>query len=176
MGFAGTGSSFIGNRGEFSSAANRHRVKPVCERLVATVAVALLLSAFLAGCSGFFVGPTLTAVYVNPAGPTIAASNTVQLVAHGIYSDGHQSVITGNSLSWSSSAPTIATVTSPEGVVTGASTGTATITATVTATVPGSGCQVAVNLSSGTPTISKVCSSATTETLTANVNVSVTGE
>ena len=174
MGSAGTGSGFVGNRGEFSSAAGGQRLKRVCGRLVLTVAVSLFLSAFLAACSGFFFSSnSLSSTFINPAGPTIAISDTVQLVVHGMYTDGSQNEIGGGSVSWSSSDPTIATVTSPGGLVTGVAVGTATITSTTTATIPGSGCQTVVSV--GPPLqIQQVCHPASTETLTATANVSVT--
>ncbi len=137
MGSAGTENSFVGNRGEFSSGATGHRLKRVRQRPVLTVAVALFLSVFLTSCGGgFFLHPTLSTTYINPASATIATSNTVQLAVHGIYSDGSQQEVNGDSVTWSSSDPTIATVTSPGGLVTGASAGNATITATTTATDP----------------------------------------
>jgi len=173
MGSAGTGSSFVGNRSEFCSGAGGQRLKRVREQLVPTVAVGLFLSAFLAGCSGFFINPSIGSTYISPASATIATSDTVQLVAHGVYANGSQNEISGDSVSWSSSEPTIATVTSPGGLVTGVSVGTATITATTTATVPGSGCKDVVSL--GPPIqLQKICSGTSTQTFIATVNVSVT--
>ena len=175
MGSAGTEDSFVGNRGEFSSGAGGHRRKRVRQRPVLTVAVALFLSVFLASCGGgFFIHPSLSTTYINPASATIATSNTVQLAVHGMYSDGSQQTVNGDSVSWSSSDPTIATVSSPGGLVTGASAGTATITATTTATLPGTGCQVVVTISNGSPILSKTCYGYSTETLTATINVNVT--
>ena len=139
------------------------------------VVVGLFLSAFLAGCGGgFFIHPTLSSTYINPASATIATSKTAQLAVLGKYSDGSQQGIGGDSVSWSSSDPTIATVTSPGGLVTGVSAGTAIITSTTSATIPGTGCVVTVSLSNGSPTLSKTCSSDSIETLTATVNVNVT--
>jgi uncharacterized protein YjdB len=175
MGSARTENSFVGNRGEFSSGASGRRLKRVRQRPVLTVAVALFLSVFLAGCGGgFFLHPTLSTTYINPASATIATSNKVQLAVHGIYSDGSQQEVNGDSVTWSSSDPTIANVTSPGGLVTGASAGAATITATTTATVPGTGCQVVVTVSNGSPVLSKVCYGNSTETLTTTINVNVT--
>jgi uncharacterized protein YjdB len=142
---------------------------------VLTVAVALFLSVILTSCGGgFFIAPTLSTTYINPASATIASSKTVQLAVHGMYSDGSQQVVDGNSVTWSSSDPEVASVTSSGGLVTGASAGTATITSTTTATIQGSGCQVVVSLSSGSPLLSKTCAGNSTETLTATVNVNVT--
>lgn len=113
-------------------------------------------------------------MWVNPATATITPTNTVQLAAVGLYSDGNQQNIAENSVTWSSSDPTVATVSSPGGLVTGAGAGTATITATATVTVQGTGCQVQVSITSGSPLLSKVCYGNTTETLTATINVNVT--
>ena len=175
MGSSGTENSFVGNRVESSVGAGAHRRKRVRQRTVLTVAVALFLSVFLAACGGsFFIHPSLSSTFINPASATIATSNTVQLTVHGMYSDGSQQKVNGDSVSWSSSDPTIATVTSPGGLVTGASAGTATITATTTATVPGTGCQVVVTVSNGSPLLSKNCYGSSTETLTSTINVNVT--
>ena len=175
MGSSGTENSFVGNRVESSVGAGAHRRKRVRQRTVLTVAVALFLSVFLAACGGsFFIHPSLSSTFINPASATIATSNTVQLTVHGMYSDGSQQKVNGDSVSWSSSDPTIATVTSPGGLVTGASAGTATITATTTATVPGTGCQVVVTVSNGSPLLSKTCYGSSTETLTSTINVNVT--
>jgi uncharacterized protein YjdB len=92
--------------------------------------IAVLLCLTWAGCSGFFISPTLSSIYISPPSATIAENNTVQLTATGTYSDGSQNQITGSAVGWSSSPDTIATVTSPGGLVTGVDTGTATITAT----------------------------------------------
>jgi trimeric autotransporter adhesin len=175
MGSARTENSFVGIRGEFSSGADGHQRKSVRQQSVLTVAIALFLSVFLASCGGgFFIHPTLSTTYINPASATIATSNTVKLAVHGIYSDGNQQEVNGDSVTWSSSDPTIATVTSPGGLVTGASAGTATITATTTATIPGTGCQVVVSVTNGSPVLAKVCYGNSTETLTSTINVNVT--
>jgi uncharacterized protein YjdB len=172
---AGTEDPFVGNRVEFSSNARGHRWKRVLQQPVLTVAVALFLSAVLTSCGGgFFVHPSLSNTFIDPASATLAKSKTVQLAVRGMYSDGSLQEVNGDSVTWSSSDPTIATVSSPGGLVTGASVGSATITATTTATVQGTGCQVVVSINNGSPTLSKVCSGNSTETLTATVNVNVT--
>ena len=174
MGSAGTGSSFVGNRGEFSSGAGGHRLKRVRQRPVRTVAVGLFLFAFLTGCGGgFFLHPSLSTMWVSPASATIASSDTVRLAAYGMYSDGVQTKINEDSVTWSSSDPTIATVSSPGGLVTGVSLGTATITATATVTVQGRGCEVQVSIAGGSPVLTKVCYNNSTETLTSTINVNV---
>src|SRR6202046_608476 len=143
---AGTENSFVSNRGELSSGGGVHRRKRVHQRPALTVAVALFLSVFLASCGGgFFIPPSLSTTYINPASATIATSKTIQLAVHGMYSDGSKQEDKGNSVTWSSSDPTIATFSSPGGLVTGASAGSATITATTTATIPGTGCRGVVS-------------------------------
>jgi uncharacterized protein YjdB len=172
---AGTEDSFVGNRGEFFSGAGEHRRKRVRQRPVLTVAVALFLSAYLTSCGGgFFLHPSLSNTFIDPASATLAKSKTVQLAVRGMYSDGSQQQVNEDSVTWSSSDPTIATVSSSGGLVTGASAGTATITATTTATIPGTGCHVVVSINNGSPTLAKICTGNSTETLTATVNVNVT--
>ncbi len=175
MGSVGTEDSFVGKRVEFSSSVRGNRRKRVSQRPVLVVAIALFLSAVLTSCGGgFFLHPTLSTTYINPASATLATSKTVQLAVHGMYSDGSQQEVNGDSVTWSTSDPAIATVSSPGGLVTGASAGTATITATTTATLPGTGCVVTVSVSNGSPVLAKTCYGASIETLTATVNVNVT--
>jgi len=103
----------------------------------------LLISALGAGCSGFFVNPTLTALAVGPQA-TINQATTVQMTAVGTYNDGTTQTLTSG-IFWSSSATNIATINTA-GLVTGVSPGDATITAsagavngttTVTVTITG---------------------------------------
>ncbi len=170
----GTEDSFVGNRSESVSGVRGHRRKEICRRPALIVAVALCLSAVLTSCGGgFFIHPTLSTTFINPASATVAASKTAQFAVRGMYSDGSQQDVNGDSVTWSSSDPAIATVSS-QGLVTGASAGSAIITATTTATLPATGCQVTVSISNGSPVLSKTCYGASTETLTATVNVNVT--
>jgi uncharacterized protein YjdB len=129
MGFAGTGSSFVDSRGELSPDMGGHRPTRVRRRLVLTVAVSLALSPFLTSCSGFFIKPSISSIFIQPSSATVGVSQQVSLAAFATYSDGTQNQISGDSVGWSSSDSTIATVTSPGGSVTGVAIGTATITA-----------------------------------------------
>ncbi|HLI77359.1 MAG TPA: Ig-like domain-containing protein [Acidobacteriaceae bacterium] len=143
-------------------------------RRLLTGAVSLFLTAFLAACGGgFFIHPSLSSTYISPATAAIAIGKTAQLTVYGIYSDGSTQQVGGSATSWTSSDPAVATVSSPGGLVTGVSAGTATITATTTATIQGTGCQVVVSISNGTPVLSNVCYGNSTETLTATINVTV---
>jgi trimeric autotransporter adhesin len=96
-------------------------------RVVLTGGIAVILCVTW-GCSGFFINPTLSSIYVTPASSTVAVNSTVQLSATGSYSDGSQKPISGETVSWSSSDTTVATITSPGGLVTGVASGTASIT------------------------------------------------
>ena len=173
MGSAGTERSFVGKQ-ECFAVAGQHRPNRL-HRPALIVAIALLMAIFLTGCGGgFFSHPTLSTMYVNPASATLTASNTTQLAAYGTYSDGSQSKINEKNVTWTSSDPSVATVSSSDGLVTGVAAGTATITATATIIVPGTGCQVLVSIANGSPQLSKVCYGTSTETLTSAINVNVT--
>jgi len=166
MGSAGTGSSFVDNRGEFS-AAGAHRPKRV-RQLVATVAVALFSSAFLSSCSGFFIKPTISSIYITPSAATVGVGQMVSLSATATYSDGSQNQISGSSVGWTSSDNTIATVTSPGGSVTGVAIGTATITASaqgVTGTAT-----VTVTLANITSLVINTTQGSTTNQTTATIS------
>ena len=71
---------------------------------------------------------TLKSLTITPVNPSIANSTSLQLTAAGVFSDGSTQDLTA-SVTWTSSAATIATVSSG-GVVTGAGLGSATIAAT----------------------------------------------
>jgi phospholipase C len=95
------------------------------------------------GSAGLTVLPALVSIAVSPATATIAAGNTQQFTATGVYSDGSEQNLTG-SVSWSSSANAVATIVAG-GLATGEGVGTATIsaslqsitgTATLTVTAP----------------------------------------
>jgi len=74
------------------------------------------------------VTPVLTSVTVTPATSSIAVAGTTTLTASP--KDQNGAAFVGATTTFSSSAPTIATVNSTTGVVTGVAAGTATITAT----------------------------------------------
>lgn len=103
--------------------------------------------ALAVSCSGFFVNPTVSAITIDPASPTVSIGGTFQLNAAGTDSNGNAVTLTagtsctGTTVCWSSGTPTVATI-STGGLLTGVSVGTSTITAssgtasaTATATV-----------------------------------------
>ena len=103
--------------------------------LTATASGAVSVTAAMGGVSGsasVTIAPKLVSIAITPASKTIAKSTKQQFVATGTYSDGTTQVITG-SVSWSSSASTVASVsdTAPtKGLALGVAAGTANITAT----------------------------------------------
>ena len=78
--------------------------------------------------AGRIDNPVVAIVAVNPSSSTINGGSTVQFTATGTYTDGTVANIS-NSATWSSSNPSVATV-SASGLATGAGAGTTTITAT----------------------------------------------
>jgi hypothetical protein len=70
----------------------------------------------------------VASVTVTPNAPTVKVGAAATLAA--TLKDDQGSVLNGRSVTWSSSAPTIATIDAASGVVTGVATGTATMTAT----------------------------------------------
>jgi hypothetical protein len=132
------------------------------ERSLKVIAVLLLL-ALGAGCTGFFVNPTLSSIAIGPQGQTISSTTTLQMAATGNYSDGSTKDLTGKAL-WSSSTPSCATINggglvTPVSNVTGvcsttisASSGTvtpATTTVTVSGGIPS---QITLSASTTNPT------------------------
>ncbi len=79
----------------------------------------------LTGCGSFFVNPTLASMKVSPAGLFVQSGHTQQMTATAIYSDGKTQNLTG-AANWTSSSPSVATVTS-NGVVSGLITGSTMI-------------------------------------------------
>ncbi len=105
------------------------RLRSHTRRVILTTAIAFLLCLVWASCSGFFINPSLSSIFITPAATTVAISGSQQLIATGTYSDGSKNTLTGDTVGWSTSDNTVATVTNG-GLVKGVATGTATITAT----------------------------------------------
>jgi len=103
-------------------------------RLPLTLAFAgLLMMAFGAGCRGFFPKPVLQSIAINPTAPQVSVGQTQTLQAFGTYDDGNRSAITSG-VGWSSSDPTVATITGAgSAVITGVAPGSTTISASAQA-------------------------------------------
>ena len=96
------------------------------------VFTALVSLAVGVSCKGFFVKPTLTAVGITPATPTITdgtTNNTQQFSAVGTFDDGSHG---STSVTWASSSSTTVASISSSGLATAIGAGTTTITATST--------------------------------------------
>lgn len=96
----------------------------------------LVVAAFGAGCSGFFVDPTLTSLNITPASPSVQVAQTTSLSAYAVNSNNQGQTLTSG-VSWSTSDPTTATITGAcaNGVLCGSATisGVAAGSATITA-------------------------------------------
>jgi len=99
----------------------------------------------------------LVSVSINAPTNTIAVGQTTTIIAIGL--DGAGDPVPGTSPAWQSSAPAIATVTSPGGLVTGVAAGTAVLTATV-------GSKTAQTTIIVVPAVSTSCSGVTPLSLT----------
>ena len=104
---------------------------------IAGAIAALAMLALAASCTGFFQNPTVSSITIDPPNPTVGfgpGASSVQLTAAATFNDGSTGTLnggtscTGSSVCWSSSDPTVATVTTG-GLLTGVSAGTSTITA-----------------------------------------------
>jgi hypothetical protein len=93
---------------------------------------ALLTLALAVSCRGFFVNPTLTSVAISPTAPQVEQGKTLQLQAFGTFDDGTRSQIKSG-VSWSSDTPTVATIDTNSGIVTGVAPGTSGISASAQA-------------------------------------------
>jgi hypothetical protein len=95
------------------------------KRLPLTIAfTVLLVAAFGAGCSGFFINNTLESVAVQPSSASINVNATQTFSLWGTYQDGTRSQITSGVV-WTTSDSTIVSLNNATG--TGVTPGTATI-------------------------------------------------
>jgi trimeric autotransporter adhesin len=121
----------------------------------------LLVLGVAAGCTGFFVNPTLSSLAIGPQNQTITNSNTLQMTATGTYSDGSTKDLTGKVV-WSSSTTSCATINS-SGLVKPAATVSGVCNTTVSAAfgtvTPAT---TTVTVTSGTPTSITLTASTTT--------------
>ena len=93
-----------------------------------TTTITATLGNISANSTVTITGATLTSIAITPSNPSLPVGLSQQLTATGTYSDGSTQDLT-NTATWSSSAPSVASVSSTGNVVIGA-TGSATITAT----------------------------------------------
>lgn len=118
---------------------------------------ALATLALAVSCTGFFQNPTVSSITIDPPNPTVAFgpnAATQQMTAAATYSDGSTGTLsagtscTGNTVCWSSSDPTVASI-SEGGLLTGLSAGTTTITAasgSITATTTATAAEIVTSV------------------------------
>ena len=121
----------------------------------------LFVLAVGAGCTGFFVNPTLSSLSIGPQNQTITTSQTLQMSATGTFNDGSTKDLTGKVL-WSSGTQSCATIRStglliPATTVSGIC--NTTISAAFGAVTPAT---TTVTVSAGTPTSITLTASTTT--------------
>ena len=97
------------------------RFSPV---LIIVIAISAL---FFTSCNGFFVDPTVTAITVTPASPSLVKGATQQFSAVATYSDGSTKVL--SDAVWTTSSVATLLVNST-GLGTALSAGSATVSAT----------------------------------------------
>jgi hypothetical protein len=127
------------------------------ELRIAGAIAALATLALAVSCTGFFQNPTVSSITIDPPNPTVSFgpnSATQQMTAAATYSDGSTGSLqagtscTGNTVCWSSSDPTVASI-SGGGLLTGLSAGTTTITAAsgaITATTTATAAEVVTSM------------------------------
>jgi hypothetical protein len=118
---------------------------------------ALATLALAVSCTGFFQNPTVSSITIDPPNPTVAFgpnAATQQMTAAATFSDGSTGPLsagtscTGSTVCWSSSDPTVASI-STGGLLTGLSAGTTTITAAsgaITATTSATAAEVVTSM------------------------------
>jgi trimeric autotransporter adhesin len=118
---------------------------------------ALATLALAVSCTGFFQNPTVSSITIDPPNPTVAYGQnaaTQQMTAVASYSDGSTGTLTagtsctGNTVCWSSSDPSVASI-STGGLLTGLSAGTTTLTAAsgaITATTTATAAEVVTSI------------------------------
>jgi trimeric autotransporter adhesin len=139
-----------------------------------SLGVALLVMALGAGCTGFFVNPTLSSIAIGPQNQTITTSSTLQMSATGTYSDGSTKDLTGK-VAWSSSTASCATING-SGLIQPLSSVIGICTSTISASYGTvSPATTTVTVSGGTPTQITVTASTTTPSPNSSVTFTAMG-
>ncbi len=132
------------------------------------------ITASAAGVSGTAAitvnaGPTVTSISLDPTSATLNVGQTVDITSTVNWSNGTSTVPYDSYLTWTSSAPSVATVNAG-GVVTGVAAGTTTITASlggVSRTAP-------ITVSATAPTLTSISLNPTSATGTAGQTLDIT--
>jgi uncharacterized protein YjdB len=94
-----------------------------------TSSISATMSSITGSTALTVTAPVLVSIAVTPASASVAAGQTTQFTATGTFTDNTKRDVT-NSVTWTSSSPSIATISSI-GVATGKTSGSATVTATI---------------------------------------------
>jgi subtilisin family serine protease/uncharacterized protein YjdB len=141
--------------------------------------LALFAIVMLSGCSGGGGGggassPTLMKIDITPTSASVAKGESTNLTATGIFSNGSTSDLT-TQVNWTSASPTIASIVSNVGLVTGVTVGTTNVIATMSGvSSPAVNISVTVSVVTGitiTATSASI-SKGSTSTLTATATYS----
>ncbi len=114
-------------------------------------------------------GPTLISISLDIINATLNVGQTVDITSTANWSNGTSTVPYDSYLTWTSSAPSVATVNAG-GVVTGVAAGTATITASLN----GISKTAAITVSTAAPTLTSITLNATTATGTRGQTMDLT--
>jgi len=103
-----------------------------------------------AGCNGFFVDPTLSSITVSPSSATLQTDGqTMQLTATGVFDDGSTKNLSGSGTTWTSSDPSVVSV-SNSGLVTLVAANNPATTSSVTITATNGGATGSATVCAGT--------------------------
>jgi uncharacterized protein YjdB len=114
-------------------------------------------------------GPTVTSISLSPASATLNVGQTVDITSTANWSNGTSTVPYDSYLTWTSSAPSVATVNAG-GVVTGVAAGSATITASL----GGVSRSAAITVSATAPTLTSITLNPTSATGSAGQTMDIT--
>ena len=114
-------------------------------------------------------GPTLSSISLDPASATLNVGQTVDITSTANWSNGTSSVPWDSYLTWTSSAPSVATVNAG-GVVTALAAGTTTITASLN----GVSRTAAITVSATAPTLTSISLNPTSATGTRGQTMDIT--
>ncbi len=114
-------------------------------------------------------GPTVTSISLDPASATLNIGQTVDITSTVNWSNGTSTVPYDSHLTWTSSAPSVATVNAG-GVVTGVAAGAATITASLN----GVSRTAAITVSAAAPTLTSITLNPTSATGSAGQTMDIT--
>ncbi|HUQ87853.1 MAG TPA: PKD domain-containing protein [Vicinamibacterales bacterium] len=123
------------------------------------------------GATGLTVGPaTLASIVVTPANPVLLTTESLQLVATGVLTDGTSQSLAGQ-VNWVSTDPAKAGINATTGIATGLVPGPTTINATKGSITGSTSLTVQAKVSDSTPPAVAITAPANNSTVTNSVNI-----